>query len=74
MPVRRGMRNIFSDEDIELMIAIRREEEERSLRAAQRSARGKRSVKPRAAEPAPDRRTAPKKKTDKGGVDPSPRD
>jgi hypothetical protein len=68
MAERRGMRNVFSDEDIELMIAIRREEEER----AQRSARGKRSAKPRAAEPAPDRRTAPKRKTGKGGLD-SPR-
>jgi hypothetical protein len=66
------MRNIFSDEDIELMIAIRREEEERALRAARRTARAKRSVKPRAAEPAPDRRTAPKKKTGKGVLDPSP--
>jgi hypothetical protein len=68
---RREMRNIFSDEGIELMLTIRREEEERTQRAAQRSARGKRPVKPRAAEPAPDRRTAPKK-TGKGGLDPSP--
>ena len=71
---RRGMWADFTEEDIELMIAIRREEEERALRAAQRSARGKRSVKPRAVEPAPDRRTASKKKTDKGGFDHSPGD
>jgi hypothetical protein len=32
------MRNIFSDEDIELMIALRREEEERALRAARGTA------------------------------------
>jgi hypothetical protein len=66
------MRNIFSDEDIGLMLTIRREEEERALRAAQRATGGKRSAKPRAAEPAPDRRTAPKKKTAKGGLDSSP--
>ena len=65
---RKGMWADFTEEDIELMIAIRREAEER----AQRSARGKRSAKPRAAEPAPDRRTAPKKKAGRGGLD-SPR-
>jgi hypothetical protein len=62
----------FTEEDIELMIAIRREEEERALRAARRSAPPKRAAKQRAVEPGPDRRTAPKKRTDNGGLDPSP--
>ena len=70
---RRGMWADFTEEDIELMIAIRREEEERALTAARRSARAKRSAKPRAVEPAPDRRTAPKK-IDSGGPGPSSRD
>jgi hypothetical protein len=38
---RRGMRNIFSDEDVELMLAIRREAEARATKTARRSSRPK---------------------------------
>jgi hypothetical protein len=71
---REGMRADFIEEDIELMLTIRREQEERALKAAQRSARGKPAARPRVAEPAPDRRTLSKKKTDKDGPGSVPRD
>ena len=71
---RKGMWADFTEEDIELMLTIRREEEERALKAAQRSARAK-AAKSRVLEPAPDRRTvSKKKKTDRDGPGPSPRD
>jgi hypothetical protein len=54
---RKGMWADFTDEDIELMLTIRREAEERAQRAAQRAARPK-----RAAEAAPDRKIVSKKK------------
>jgi hypothetical protein len=74
MTGRRGMRNIFSDEDIELMLTIRREEEERAQKAAQRAARPKRAARP-LAEPAPDRRTVSKKnRTSSDGPGPSHKD
>jgi hypothetical protein len=59
---RKGMWADFSDEEIELMLTLRREEEERAKKAAQRAARPKRSTKPRVLEPAPDRSTLSKKK------------
>ena len=62
MTERRGMRNIFSDEDIELMLTLRREEEERALRAARRPARAKRAAAGRVVEPAADRKTVAKAK------------
>jgi septal ring factor EnvC (AmiA/AmiB activator) len=62
MKGRRGMRNIFSDEDIELMLTIRREEEERARKAAQRSSRAKRAAEPRVRAPAPNRKTVSKPK------------
>jgi hypothetical protein len=69
------MRNIFSEKDIELMLTIRREEEERALKAARRSPRAKRAAEPRVVEPAPDRRTVSKKKTaGKDGPGVPPRD
>jgi hypothetical protein len=72
---RKGMWADFTEEDIELMIAIRRDEEERALKAAQKSARAKRAAKARGLEPAPDRRTvSKKKKTDKKGPSSLPRD
>jgi hypothetical protein len=67
------MRNIFSDEDIALMLTIRREAEERAQKAAQRAARPERAAKPRVLEPAPDRRTvSKKKKTSHDGTGPAP--
>jgi hypothetical protein len=39
------MRSVFSDEDIELMLAIRREEEAREAKRAKRASRPKRVVK-----------------------------
>jgi hypothetical protein len=75
MTGRRGMRNIFSDEDIELMLTIRREEEERALQAARRSPRGPRPAKPHVVGPAPDRRTVSRKKrTNKDGSGSAPGD
>jgi hypothetical protein len=62
---RKGMWADFTDEDIELMLTIRREAEERALKAAQRAARPKRAAKPRAAAAAPDRKTVSKKKKDR---------
>ena len=67
MTRRRGMRNIFTEEDIELMLAIRREEEARAAKAAERVARPKWSAKSHAAQATPDRRIAAKAK--KSGAD-----
>jgi hypothetical protein len=67
---RRGLGNIFSDEDIELMLTIRREAEERAEKAAQRAARPKRAAKLRVLEAAPDRKTVSKKKTGDDGTGP----
>jgi hypothetical protein len=69
---RRGIGAAFSDEDLEMLRSLWLERGRREAKAAHRSAPPKRSAKPRVVEPAPDRRTAPKKKTDKGGLDPSP--
>jgi hypothetical protein len=72
---RKGMWADFTEEDIELMLTIRREEEERALKAARGPARAKRPAKPRVVEPAPERRTVSREKTtDKGGPGSPPRD
>jgi hypothetical protein len=44
---RKGMWAVFSDEDIELMLAIRREAEARAAKAAQRTSRPERPAKSR---------------------------
>jgi hypothetical protein len=60
----------FTDEDIELMLTIRREAEERAKKAAKRTARPKRAAKPRVLEAAPDPKTVSKKKTGDDGTGP----
>jgi hypothetical protein len=75
MTNRRGMRSIFTEADIELMLAIRREAEAREARAATKSSQAKRSVKSQLAKATPDRKIAPKKKVRGGdGMDRSPKD
>jgi hypothetical protein len=45
------MRSVFSDEDIELMLAIRREEEARAAKKARRSSQPKRVAKSQLSDP-----------------------
>jgi hypothetical protein len=56
------MRSVFSDEDIELMLAIRREAEARAAKAAKRASRSQRSAQSPGAEATPDRQIAAKVK------------
>ncbi len=60
---RKGMWADFSDEEIELMLTIRREAEERARKAAEKAARPRRVAKPRVVEATPDRKTKSKKKS-----------
>jgi hypothetical protein len=62
------MRSVFSDEDIELMLAIRREEEARAAKAAKRSSRPKRSAQSPAAQATPDCKIAEKAKKPADGT------
>jgi hypothetical protein len=72
---RRGIGAAFSDEDLEMLRALWLERGRRAAKAADRSPPPKRAAPPRVAEPAPDRRTASrKKKTDKDGPGCSSRD
>jgi hypothetical protein len=48
------MRSVFNEEDIELMLAIRREEEARASNAAKRSSRSKRPASSRTITTTPD--------------------
>jgi hypothetical protein len=71
---RKGMWADFTEEDIELMLAIRREEEARAEKAAERSSRPQRSAQSPAAQATPDRRIAVKaKKPGAGGTGRSPK-
>jgi hypothetical protein len=56
----RGMWADFTEEDIELMLAIRREEEARAAKAAKKSSRPRRTAKPHAVQTAPDPKASSK--------------
>jgi hypothetical protein len=58
----KGMWVDFTEEDIELMLTIRREAEAREAKKAAKSSRPKRGAKSQTVEIAPDRKIAPKKK------------
>jgi hypothetical protein len=59
---RKGMWADFTEEDIELMLTIRREEEARLAKAAKRASRPQRSAQSPAAQATPDRKIAVKAK------------
>jgi hypothetical protein len=72
---RRGIGAAFSDEDLEMLRSLWLERGGRAAKAADRSPPPKRAAPPGAAEPAPDRRTASRKRrTDKDGPGCPPRD
>jgi hypothetical protein len=52
----------FTEEDIELMLAIRREAEAREAKAAKKSSGPKRSTQSQSVKMTPDRKIVPKKK------------
>jgi hypothetical protein len=72
---RRGMWADFTEEDIELMLTIRREAEAREAKKAAKTSRSKPSAQSQPVKTAPNRKIASKKKelgTD--GIDRSPKD
>ncbi len=68
---RKGMWADFTAEDIEIMLTLRREAEERTRKAAEKAVHPKRSTRARTTAPAPDRKTKSKNKAETDGGSPS---